>query len=63
MVDIDMWYCDKVTEVDRITITFSDLDCVYRGNCFIKGKYVGNYEAKDSCELEKAFPQLLFNWD
>lgn len=62
-VNIDMWYGDAVEKVDAIDIQFYPNLGVYRGNCRIKGKYVGDYEAKDSCELEKAFPQLLFNWD
>lgn len=59
---IDMWYGDKVSDVDAIDISFSDCDCIYRGNCFIKGKCVGDYVVSDSVKLEKMFPQLKFNW-
>lgn len=63
MVNIDMWYGDKHTEADRISISFSDIDCVYRGNIYKEGKCIGDYEANDSVELEKTFSQLHFNWD
>lgn len=62
MIKIDMWYGNKAEEVAKIDIFFSDLDCVYRGNCYIDGKIVGDYSASDSLEIEKAFPQLHFNW-
>jgi hypothetical protein len=32
MINIDMWYEDKPEEVTGIDWSFSDLDCVYRGN-------------------------------
>ena len=62
-VKIDMWYGDKHTEADMIDISFSDCDCVYRGNIYKNGKCIGDYESKSSVELEDAFPQLIFNWD
>ena len=61
-INIDMWYGDKAEDVDNIDIFFSDVDCVYRGNCYIKGKPVGDYSATDSTKIEAAFPQLEFNY-
>lgn len=63
MFEIDMWYGDKIEDVDKIDVTFSYSDNVYRGNVFIKGKFVGDYVTDDSTLLEKKFPQLEFNWD
>lgn len=63
MLNIDMWYGDKHTEADKIDVSFSDCDCVYRGNIYKEEKCIGDYECDDSIELEKAFPQLHFNWD
>lgn len=63
MINIDMWYGDKHTDADRIDVSFSDCDCVYRGNIYKDGKCIGDYSCSDSIELEKAFPQLHFNWD
>ena len=60
MFEIDMWYGDKIEDVDKIDITFYDM---YRGNVYIKGKCVGDYVTDDSTILEKKFPQLTFNWD
>ena len=62
-VNIDMWYGDKVSDVDQITISFYPNGCEYRGNCLKDGRYIGDYSTTDSIELEKAFPQLIFNWD
>lgn len=63
MKNIDMWYGDKIEDVDKITISFSDLDSMYRGNMFINGKFVGDYETDSSLLLEEMFPHLSFNWD
>lgn len=63
MIKIDMWYGDKPTEVDKIDITFNDLDARYRGNIYKQGRRIGDYTCTDSVELEKAFPQLVFNWN
>ena len=61
-VNIDMWYGNKIEEVTKIDVRFYD-NGEYRGNIYINNKIVGDYTAKDSIELEKAFPQLTFNWD
>lgn len=60
---IDMWYGNKLSEVDELTVSFYPNDAEYRGNMKIKGKYVGDFVATDSMEIEKAFPQIVFNWD
>lgn len=63
MIKINMWHGDKKEDADRIDIFFSDLDCVYRGNIYKAGKMIGDYSCTDSLEIEKAFPQLSFNWN
>lgn len=62
MLNIDMWYNNAVEEADKITVTFSDIDAMYRGNIYKDNKIIGDYSCNDSVELEKAFPQLQFNW-
>lgn len=63
MLNIDMWYNNAVEEADKITVTFSDIDVMYRGNIYKDNKIIGDYACNDSVELEKAFPQLQFNWE
>lgn len=55
---IDMWYGNKIEEVDKITVSFSDLDCEYRGNCYIGGKCVGDFSTQDSLEIGRTFSHL-----
>ena len=63
MIKIDMWYGDKVEEVERLDFTFYPNAGEYRGNLYIGFQMVGDYVCNDSVELENAFPQLHFNWD
>ena len=63
MLNIDMWYNNAVEEADKITVTFYDIDAMYRGNIYKDNKIIGDYSCNDSVELEKAFPQLQFNWE
>lgn len=63
MIKFDMWYGDKHTDADKIGIVFYDNAAEYRGNIYKNGKCIGDYTCTDSVELEKAFPQLAFNWD
>lgn len=49
-------------EADKIDVVFYPNDCEYRGNIYKRGKTIGDYSCKDSVLLEKAFPQLTFNW-
>ena len=60
---VDMWYGDKISDVESIDIYFNDLSSQYAGNCYIKGKVVGDYNTYDSLEIEETFPQLNINWD
>lgn len=61
MIRLDMWYGDRLSDVTRVNISWSDLDCVYRGNMFIGKKYVGDYTSSSVQEIEKAFPHLSGN--
>ena len=60
--NIDMWYGDKKGDADRISIFFNDCDCAYFGNIYKNGRIIGDYSCSDSMQLEKLFPQLVFNW-
>ncbi len=62
MVNIDMWYGDDWKTCDQIIVTFYS-NGEYRGNILKAGKYIGDYTADDSVELEKKFSHLHFNWD
>lgn len=63
MIELDMWYDNKPTDADKIDVFFNDLDCEYRGNIYKAGRIIGDYVCTDSIELEKTFPQLVFNWN
>ena len=63
MLNIDMWYNNAIEEADKITVAFSDIDVMYRGNIYKDNKIIGDYSCNDSVELEKAFPHLQFNWE
>ena len=58
MISIDMWYGHKPEEVTGINWSFSDLDCVYRGNLYKNGKTIGDFTADTMPEVQEAFPQL-----
>lgn len=58
MINIDMWYEDKPEEVTGIDWSFSDLDCVYRGNLYKNEKKIGDYEADTMQEVQKEFTHL-----
>ena len=58
----DFWYGHKKTDVAFISVSFSDLDGVYRGNMYDKNKKcIGDFSTDDSVKIEKAFP--AFQWD
>ena len=59
---VDMWYGNKISEVESIDIFFNDLSCKYAGNCYIKGKAVGDYSTDNSLEIESTFPQIQIDW-
>ena len=59
---LDMWYGDSPRDADKIDIFFSDLDCIYRGNIYQNGRIIGDYAAEGAEQIERMFPQLVFNW-
>lgn len=59
---LDMWYGDSPRDADKIDIFFSGLDCIYLGNIYQNGRIIGDYAAKEAAQIEKMFPQLVFNW-
>ena len=58
MINIDMWYKHQPEEVTGINWSFSDLDCVYRGNLYKDGKTIGDFTADTMQEVQEAFPHL-----
>ena len=52
---IDMWYGDKLADADSLSCFFYDCDCEYRGNLYKNGKTIGDYTAKDTQSIEKAW--------
>ena len=61
MINIDMWYGDKIEEVTKIDINFYDNSGEYRGNIYINDSIVGDYSTKEYKALENTFKQLVFN--
>ena len=58
----DFWYGHKKADVAFISVSFSDLDGVYRGNIYDKtGAAIGDYNTRDSLQISAAFP--FFRWD
>ena len=61
MINIDMWYENKIEEVTKIDISFYGDSGEYRGNIYINNKIVGDYSTKEFKALENTFKQLVFN--
>lgn len=55
---IDLWYGDTIRECDGLTYSFSDCDCVYRGNIIKNGQMVGDYTTGDFREIEKLYSRM-----
>lgn len=58
-MNLDFWYGNKIEEITQATVSFSDLDCEYRGNMYINGKCVGDFSSSNSVEVEKTFPGIF----
>ena len=57
---IDYWYGHSKRDVASIDIFFYPNDGEYRGNLFDKNnKYIGDFTAKSSQEIERTFPKLV----
>ena len=61
MINIDMWYKNKIEEVTKIDISFYGNSGEYRGNIYMNDKIVGDYSTKEYKALENTFKQLVFN--
>ena len=61
MINIDMWYGNKIEEVTKIDIEFYDNSGEYRVNIYINDKIVGDYSTNEYKALENTFKQLVFN--
>ena len=57
---LDFWYGDKLEDVNGVTVSFSDLDCEYRGNMWKGNKIIGDFSTQDSMDLYKVFPWFDF---
>lgn len=55
---IDLWYGDTLQECTGLTCSFSDCDCVYRGNIIKNGKFVGDYTAGEFQSIEKLYRRM-----
>lgn len=57
---IDYWYGHSKKDIAFVSVSFSDLDCVYRGNVYdINRKCIGDFSSNDSIKVEKAFPGVF----
>lgn len=61
MLKIDMWYGDKLSDVDNIDGSWSDLDLIYRGNLYKNNRIIGDYSCNDISELYKKLDSLAVN--
>ena len=56
----DFWYGHKKADVAFISVSFSDLDCIYRGIMYNQDKKaIGDFSCTDSVKIEKAFPGIF----
>ena len=55
---LDLWYGDALQECDGLTYSFSDCDCVYRGNIIKNGQFVGDYTASEFQSIEKLYRRM-----
>ena len=51
MLKIDMWYGDKLSDVDKVDSFWSDLDLIYRGNLYKNNGIIGDYSCENITEL------------
>lgn len=54
----DLWYSDTLTDCDGLTYSFSDIDCVYRGNIVKNGRFVGDYTARNFQAVEDLYARM-----
>lgn len=57
-IKIDLWYSNTIQECDGLTYSFSDCDCVYRGNIIKNGQFVGDFTTGDFREIEKLYRRM-----
>ena len=50
---IDLWYGADSAGWDTLDCSWSDCDCIYRGNLYKGGKAIGDYSTGDYQEIEK----------
>lgn len=52
---LDFWYNHSIEDVTAISVSFSDLDCIYRGNMYVNGLAVGDFTTTSSTLIEETF--------
>jgi hypothetical protein len=58
-VHFDFWYGHTLKDADRVTVSFSDCECIYRGNLWKDGEPIGDFWSYDSVAIEKRFPGIF----
>lgn len=61
MLKIDMWYGDKLSDVDKYDVFWSDRDLVYRRNFYKDGKIIGDYSCNYISDLYDKLDGLAVN--
>ena len=56
IMTVDLWYGDKLKDIDGADCYFYPNEGIYRGNLYKGNKCVGDYSSTDSCEIEKKLP-------
>lgn len=52
---MDFWYGNTLSECTSASWTFSDCDCIYRGNLYIGEKPVGDYSCTELQTIQQAW--------
>lgn len=58
---VDLWYGDKLSDADSFDFSWSDIDCVYRGNIFIGDMPIGDFTAKSIQFMDDAWQKAHKN--
>lgn len=58
MLKIDMWYGDKLSDVNKVKGSWSDIDLIYRGFLYKNKRIIGDYSCNDISELYKKLDSL-----
>ena len=61
---IDLWYPNERGNINGMDCSFSDCDCIYRGNLYANERPVGDFSARDSRVVKSIANNfnIKFNW-